>query len=101
MNKSTFIEKFARGETARNHNAECENRRLWLHGHEIVKADGDVISLDPCGWYTQTTKSYMNLALQSLNSPYRVVQKAGDWYVQHLTTKRLDSFKQPQTLQFD
>lgn len=69
MNKSTFIEKFARGETA------------WLHGHEIVKVDSGLISLDPCGWYTQTTKSYMNLALQSLNSPYRVVQKAGDWYI--------------------
>lgn len=90
MNKETLIKRFVRGEYGRNHNAMCHTvkephtttKRLTLHQTDIVTVDGiGSVVLDNGGWYTATTKSYINLALKELGSKWSIVQRAGSWFV--------------------
>lgn len=54
---------------------------MLLHGNviaQINKATGN-ISLNHCGWQTNTTKERLNGLLDKLNKP-RIYQKAFVWY---------------------
>ena len=87
MTKQELIERLIYSEDyAKNHNAEVyseNNKRvLCLHYTEIVKiSTNGEIQLNSGDYHTVTTKSYINLVLENLNRPERVIQKDFVWYV--------------------
>lgn len=58
---------------------------ITLHGHLIgmyvEDVLGDRLTLDPCGWYTPTTKKRMNQFLEMLGLSMHVYQEDFSWYL--------------------
>jgi len=52
-----------------------------LHGNEIARGTPKAVRLFDCGWQTVTTKSRMNAVLRAIDSPSRVYQTRGDWFL--------------------
>lgn len=57
-------------------------RKLTLHNTAVVTVSGDTVTLDTGGWFTPTTKKYMNKGLDLFGLNGYVYQKAGDWFVE-------------------
>ena len=55
---------------------------VLLYGHCVVTIeDNSLITLHSCGYKGVTTKTAINRALTQLNSPVKIVQKKGIWYI--------------------
>lgn len=87
MTKQELIRLFVNGEEGKNHNAKVlldnEATTLRLQHTDIVrvlKESGRVI-IDDGGWQTNTTKSYINMALEALGLRHRILQRKGEWFL--------------------
>ena len=57
-----------------------EVSRVYLHGHKIAEIGKGYITLNHCGWKTNTTKSRLN-AILSKNGKGSVYQKNHTWFI--------------------
>lgn len=53
-----------------------------LHGHAIARVTPDHIKVSSCRYRTVTTKHRLNCLLKAFG--FRVVQRAGTWYIESL-----------------
>ena len=61
---------------------DCGFISVLLHGHCVVTIeDNHQVTLHSCGYKTVTTKTAINRALTQLNSPVKLSQKKGIWYI--------------------
>ena len=59
-----------------------------LHGNEIARGTPKAVRLFDCGWQTVTTKSRLNAVLRAIDSPSRVYQTHGDWFLSAVDGER-------------
>jgi len=52
------------------------------HSTEVVRVEGNQVTLKTGGWFTATTKKRMNQASQEFNLGFTVFQSKGEWFVE-------------------
>lgn len=55
-----------------------DGAKMYLHGHLIAVLNGSELTLNSCGYKTQTTKNRLNGALLGLMT---ISQKRGKWFI--------------------
>jgi len=54
--------------------------RMYLHGNEIATLINDVLLIDTCGWFSNTTKERLNGVLDHIGKE-RIYQKNFNWFL--------------------
>lgn len=59
---------------------------LLLHGNEIARYKGDLVTLKDCGYPTKTTRARMNAVLTLAGAKVRLKASGGRWWLTHVDT---------------
>jgi hypothetical protein len=59
------------------------DNKVILHNTAIVTKQDNALVLNTGGWFTPTTKKYMNKGSALFDIPFTVYQKNGKWFVDY------------------
>ena len=85
MKKESLVKAFTEMREGSSHNAKSiptkSKKILRLHQTDIATIENGKLYLATGGWYTLTTKSYLNLVLGACGINYVISQKDSKWYL--------------------
>ncbi len=73
-----MAEKFWLDRDFKLSNTQVQNKSMKLHQSIIAKRDANWLTLTPCGFYTQVTKSRLNGILEL--SGWKIKSESYEWY---------------------